>query len=89
MKETESKLLIFDFFADILDCSNFEEDDIELDNEDDQAIINMLQVRINDQELDEDLWNVNDTLGDRADIFAMQKHIEDLKRQSNQFVIMV
>lgn len=68
-----------DIFADIMDNEEFEDDDIELDNEDDQAIINMLALRINDQELDEDLGNVNDTLGDRADIVAMQKHIEDLK----------
>ena len=63
---------MFNDYIDILDLSHFEEDDdLEPDNEDDTMIINMLALRINDQELDEDLGNVNDTLGDRADIVAM------------------
>ena len=50
-------------------------------------IVAMLSERIDDKEIEEDVANINDNLGELADINEMDERIANLKKSNNQFVI--
>ena len=52
-------------------------------------IVAMLSERIDDKEIEEDVANINDNLGELADINEMDDRIANLKRQNNHFDILI
>ena len=50
-------------------------------------IVALLSERIDDKEIEEDVANINDNLGELADINEMDERIANLKKSNNQFVI--
>lgn len=69
---------------DLLERSSYQDDSqkgvLEPADEEQQAIIQMLSERINDQEIEDEVENLNDILGEAADINKMNRKVEALKK---------
>lgn len=49
-------------------------------DEEELAIIRMLSERVNDKDIEEEVENLNDILGDAADLNKMTKTVQSLKQ---------
>ena len=72
----------------MLDRSLYEDDSrLEPEHEEHMQIVAMLSERINDRELEEGEADVNELLGELADINEMTERISKLKRSNNAFIL--